>query len=206
MIRLTDFVSIIGKPTKKPADLLDIGCGLCDEGEDLIRSGWTLTGIDQDGETIRQVRGRMPDGRFIAADAAHWLARCEERYDVILIRRPDLAHRPENWHRIFQLLGRLLKPGGVVFVTTPGEQEMRMCRRWLKEADGGTETVHLGWREEEYLVRAEGLNETRSESEPMDHLISELSWEDDRPHMVCDLRTGRCTTAEERHLEEEGKQ
>jgi trans-aconitate methyltransferase len=203
---LTDFASIIGQTVKRPADLLDLGCGLCEEGEDLIRRGWALTGIDQDGETIRQVRSRLPDGRFITADAAHWLLRCGDKYDVILIRRPDLAHRPENWLRIFQALGGLLKPGGVVFVTTPGVQEMSLCRRWLREAGGHTETVFLGHREEEYLVKAQGLHEIHNNNEPMDRLISELSWEDDRPHMVCDLRTGRCTAVEESDSADQNKQ
>lgn len=205
MIRLTDFASIIGQTGKQPADLLDLGCGLCEEGEDLIRSGWVLTGVDQDGETIGQVRSRLPDGRFITADAAHWMVRCGSRYDVILIRRPDVAHRPENWHRIFQALGGLLKPDGVVFVTTPGAQEMSRCRRWLREAGGRTKIVHLKQREEEYLVKAQELNEIHGSDEPMDRLISELSWEDDQPHMVCDLRTGRCTTVEKCASEEQSK-
>lgn len=203
---MTGFTEVIGKKGGQTISLLDIGCGSCEEGEELLESGFLLTGIDQDGETIQRVRKRLPAGRFITEDAAHWLEIQDDAYDVILIRRPDLAHRPKNWHRIFQLLPTALKADGMVIATTPGEREMMICRKWLEESGGVIEAARLKQTEEEFLVKAKNLVKSDTEKNPVEDLIRTLSWNDSRPHMVCDLRTGRCTAIEDVNLENDGSQ
>lgn len=180
---------------KYPESLLDIGCGPCPEGEQLLARGISLTGVDQDGETIREVRRRLPEGKFVTADAAFWLEDAGREYDAILIRRPDLIFRSENWHTVFRRIPLVLKQGGRVIATTPGQSEAGTCAGWLREIADEVSISETGEPEEMFMVTAEDIKEKDKEKEKnsIDSLIQSLSWEDDRPQMVCDLRTGKCT-------------
>ena len=190
---MLDFAALFQKKEKYPHSLLDIGCGPCLEGEQLLARGITLTGIDQDGETIGKVQERLPEGKFITADAAFWLDKTQNRYDAILVRRPDLIFRSENWKRVFELLPSVLKPGGSVIVTTPGQSEAAMCAKWLRNAAEDVRMILIGISEESFMVKADHFKKVEKQDNSKNKLIQELSWEDDQPALVCDLRTGRCT-------------
>jgi trans-aconitate methyltransferase len=193
VIPMLDFAALFQKKEKYPHSLLDIGCGPCLEGEQLLARGITLTGIDQDGETIGKVQERLPEGKFITADAAFWLDKTQNRYDAILVRRPDLIFRSENWKRVFELLPSVLKPGGSVIVTTPGQSEATMCAKWLRNAAENVRMILTGISEESFMVKADHFKKVEKQDNSKNKLIQELSWEDDQPALVCDLRTGRCT-------------
>ena len=197
-------------PRRRPLSLLDVGCGPCEEGEALLGAGVELTGLDQDGETIQRARGRLGGARLIAADAAWWLARTHERFDVVLMRRPDLFMRPQNWRQVFSAVQRAVAEDGEVIVTTPGEGEARLVRKWLEEGFSEVELTRTDWREEGFIVSAREKREVdeRPASEvqgldveapgtpdgTMGGLAQSLAWEDDEPVLICDLRTGVCTT------------
>jgi SAM-dependent methyltransferase len=183
--------------------VLDIGCGRCEEAEELLDHSVHLTGIDLDGETIQKLQKRFPKAWFITADAAQWLTMNDEKFDYVLIRRPDAAHRPQSWKRVFQGLAGSLKKVGRVIVTTPGRKEMEMCRRWLAECGGETEVAMIDLPEEEYLLKAEKLMKG---SRQVNSLLHELTWQEDEAPLVCDLRTGRCTTGESIPVDEEKKE
>lgn len=193
MISMLDFAEMYRRDGRYPQSLLDIGCGPCLEGEQLLAHGISLTGIDQDGETIRYVQKRLPGGIFVTADAALWLAGTDCRYDAILIRRPDLIFRSENWHSVFRRMPFVLKKGGRVIVTTPGQSEAGICMKWFREIADKVCVSRTGESEEAFSVSAEEFRKTDKKNNDRNTLIQELSWEDDRPQMVCDLRTGRCT-------------
>lgn len=193
MIPLLNFAELFRREGKYPENLLDIGCGPCAEGEQLLAHGIFLTGVDQDEETIRSVRRHLPEGRFMTADAAVWLAEEVRQYDAILIRRPDLIFRSGNWHSVFRRIPFVLNQGGRVIVTTPGSGEAGICEKWLREIAEKVCISETGISEEAFLVRAEDFRETDEKDRDRNHLIQSLSWEDDQPHMVCDLRTGICT-------------
>jgi trans-aconitate methyltransferase len=193
VIPVLDFAALFQNENKNLHSLLDIGCGPCLEGEPLLARGIALTGIDQDGETIKNVQERLTKGKFITADAAFWLAKTQERYDAILIRRPDLIFRSENWKRVFELLPSVLKPGGSVIVTTPGQSEASMCTKWLRLSAEDVRMTQTGISEENFMIRANHFKNVEKQDNTKIKLIQELSWEDDQPSLVCDLRTGRCT-------------
>ncbi|MGI6052867.1 MAG: class I SAM-dependent methyltransferase [Bilifractor sp.] len=200
---------------KYPENVLDIGCGDCPEGEQFLSRGIRFTGVDQDEETIRKVQERLPEGAFIAADAVTWMGRTDSRFDAILIRRPNLIFQSANWHRIFSRIPFILKDHGIVIVTTPGRSESAMCAKWLREAGGKVEVKETNIPEEGFLMKADDFhvneekeknrenannienniedNNDNNNENDRSQLIQALSW-DDQPHMVCDLRTGRCTT------------
>lgn len=200
MMNTPDFAGAFGYP----GTLLDIGCGACIEGESIIAGGIALTGIDQDGETIREVRERLPEGNFITADAAHWLAETDQCFDAVLVRRPDLMFRPENWHAVFQRLSGVLKEGGKVIVTTPGRSEAGIASKWLRESADTVRLTEINEEEEGFLVSAENIKAVKENENDRSRLIQDLSW-DDAPRMICDLRTGRCTVIKEKEERENEK-
>lgn len=205
MISMMNFAEMFRREGRYPEKLLDIGCGPCPEGEQLLAHGISLTGVDQDGETIAGDAERLPGGKFVTSDAAVWMAKADRQYDAILIRRPDLIFRSENWHAVFRRIPGVLKRGGCVIVTTPGRSEAGMCVKWLREIADEVRLENTGESEEAFLVRAENFREMDQEDNDRNRLIQDLSWEDDRPHMVCDLRTGLCTAITEEEITDEDK-
>lgn len=190
---MLNFAEAFRRKDRYPQTLLDIGCGMCFEGEILLSRGIALTGIDQDGETIRQVRKRLSAGNFITADAAQWMAGAGHRYDAILIRRPDLIFRSENWHAVFQRIPYVLEEGGRVIVTTPGRSESELAAKWLRESAETVRLKEIDEVEEAFLISAENVKAIKQIDDERNLLIQKLAWEDDAPQMMCDLRTGLCT-------------
>jgi SAM-dependent methyltransferase len=191
-------LELLKKDGRYPEKILDIGCGPCLEGERILDKGISLTGIDQDEETIERVRERLPRGVFIAADAARWLEQADgekDKYDAVLLRRPDLIFRSENWYQVFRRLPKVIREGGRAVVTTPGESEARLCGKWLSETADAVERSETGIDEEGFVVTAEDFVKNTGEEidDARASLIRSLSWEDDRPGLVCDVRTGKCT-------------
>ena len=196
---MLDFAELFRRNGRYPEKLLDVGGGLCQEGEQILARSIFLTGIDQDGETIRNVQKRLPQGKFAAAEAALWMENQHQKFDAILIRRPDVIFRSKNWRRIFRKLQTALSENGRVAVTTPGMSEAKLCERWLQDMAVTVERSATGMAEEEFIVTAEDFRQPDRADGTADNrqtsLIQSLVWEDDQPHMVCDLRTGKCTMA-----------
>lgn len=188
-----DFVSLL--PSVRPLRLLDIGCGTCTEGEQLVESGIDLTGIDQDGVTLAAVRARLPQGTFLTMNAADFDAK--ESFDVILLRRPDLVLGARTWQRIFGRLAQWLTPTGLVVVTTPGQVEAKLAQRWLHESGAQKVVMTMTDHEDErYLLQVSELAEAQADEGQPTTMISNLRWsEDDEPVLACDLKTGTCSPA-----------
>ncbi|MGI6217911.1 MAG: class I SAM-dependent methyltransferase [Coriobacteriales bacterium] len=177
--------------------VLDLGCSTCEEGESLLEAGVHLTCVDQDGVTMEQTAKRLPAATCIASDAARFVPKSGERFDVVLMRRPDVAIQKERWHAVFGKIPSWIAKDGRVIVTTPGAWEARIVRTWLKEI--GTRNIKevvMDWKDEQHVLIADGI-------EPRDELPSEqtpaemLAWESDEIPMVCDVRTGKCTPVSE---------
>lgn len=142
-------------PTRRPLAVLDLGCSTCTEAEALVASGVTLVGVDQDEESVRAARARVPEASFVAARAESWEPGQAGRFDVALVRRPDLALGAAGWERAFARLPHLLGRDGLVLVTTPGKIEASLAASLLRGAGAtGVETAELGATEENYLVSA----------------------------------------------------
>jgi hypothetical protein len=101
--------------------------------------------------------------------------------------------RFKNWHIVFCRIPYVLKPGGRVIVTTPGQSEAEICAGWLREIAYNVHLSKTGFSEEAFLVRAEDVREINKKSNGRERLIQSLSWQDEEPPRVCDLRTGLCT-------------
>lgn len=165
---MVDFVALL--PPTRPLSLLDIGCGDCEEGEALIDAGISLTGVDQDGETIEKVAERLPEGTFITADAEHWNPAREDGFDAILMRRPDLFHRSRSWEGVFSHLPSLLADDGIVIVTTIGEGEATFATKMLEKSAEKVRVTESKDGKEGYVIMAEKLRsdqEARTGSPPL---------------------------------------
>jgi 2-polyprenyl-3-methyl-5-hydroxy-6-metoxy-1,4-benzoquinol methylase len=94
--------------------LLDIGCG---NGTFLIlahEAGWDVTGIDPDPKAVDAARQR---GLDVAVGSLQLYAGMSNCFDAI-----TLSHVIEHLHQpdqMIQMVYRLLKPGGIVFIDTP---------------------------------------------------------------------------------------
>ncbi len=186
-------------PATRPLHLLDIGCSTCTEGQQLLDRGITLTGIDQDGATLDEVRARLPGATFLTMNAADLEA--SERFDFILLRLPDLVLGARNWRQVFRRLGRWLAPDGKVVITTPGRTEAGLAQYWLDQ-DGAKKVVQTmtNHEDERYMLLAEGLEEQQAEEDRGTATIHNLMWsDDDGPAMACDVKTGTCSPVQEQH-------
>lgn len=165
----------------------------------MTEAGIHLTGVDQDEESIKLARARIPKARFSAANAEAWQPNDGEQFDVVLMRRPDLVLGSEGWKRTFQRLPHLVVQGATVLTTTPGRLEANLARRMLQEIGIEEPTMdELDFPDEKYLVTARINNHSEQAHVAGGHnsaahsLARALAWSDE-PAWVCDARTGVCT-------------
>lgn len=173
--------------------MLDLGCSTCEEGEALLDAGAQLTCVDQDAVTLAETAKRLPDATCIANDAARFAPIDGERFDVVLVRRPDVAIQNERWCAVFGKIPSWIAQGGHVIVTTPGAMEARIVRALLKETNARRiQEVIMNWKDEGHVLIAEGIEPC--DKQPRAQSPAEmLSWESSEIPLVCDVRTGKCT-------------
>jgi len=141
-----------------------------------------IVGVDLDETALTQARARWPQGTFLCADAARLGEAYHRRFDLVLIRQPDLLAQPAHWRAVFAAVPIYLRPGGRVVVVLLGGVEESLARRWLEED---------GLR----VARADA-----SEGGARRVLVAEpgtgpLVWEEGDVGGVCDVRTGACAPA-----------
>ena len=96
--------------------VLDLGCGNGAMLGTFLDRGWTLVGLDISTSGIEQARKRWPGARFEVADATGDLSafgQFDAIYSTEVIEHVVLARR------FAQNCFRLLKPGGIVVLSTP---------------------------------------------------------------------------------------
>ncbi len=114
-----------------PRRVLDLGCGDCRDAAAYYESGWSpdtlLVGLDLDFHTLRQTNKRAIHP--VQADLMHLPLRA--RFDLILVRHPDVARQPAAWEfALNHLIGWLADPGSVL-ITTYSVLEVDTLRGWL---------------------------------------------------------------------------
>lgn len=184
-------------PDRRPLALLDIGCSDCREGEALLTAGVSLTGIDQDEVTIQAAQRRLPQATFRCADAADFNGHVEGRFEVVLIRRPDLFAQPDRWRRVVRRLPQLLTANGGLILTTISAAEATLAERWLLESGFViTSKEELTMTDETMIITAsmdektDEKTEVKTEKGPFKPF---KSWDEGATVPVCDLTTGKCS-------------
>jgi 2-polyprenyl-6-hydroxyphenyl methylase/3-demethylubiquinone-9 3-methyltransferase len=99
--------------------LLDIGCGGGLVAEPMARLGFAVTGIDAAGKSLDVARAHAAAGGLAIdyrAATAEALAMAGERFDAVLAL--EIVEHVEELETFFAALGRLVRPGGAVILST----------------------------------------------------------------------------------------
>ena len=118
--RLTDLTSAVR--SSRPGSLLvDIGCWTSWAGPDLRAVASSYVGVDvpQALKALRVARARVPDGAFVAVEHVSALPFPDATVDAIVFTEV-IEHVPRGAERrVLHELARVLRPGGVVALSTP---------------------------------------------------------------------------------------
>ncbi len=106
---------------------LDIGCNTGFGVEAARQLGFRATGVDLSGEAIEIAASLYPQNRFVAGTAQNF-AKNGEEFDAILCREV-VEHMPEV-HSFMVALKSLLKPGGILWLTTPDAGHFRVPKNF----------------------------------------------------------------------------
>jgi hypothetical protein len=109
-----------------PNGILELGCGAFREAPlySVVFGTVQIIGID------RYLPYAIPDALCIQADAAQ--LPFSRRFDLIVIRHPDVDRHPDAWFAAITLTPDHLNDGGLLLITTYSAGEAIQARDWLK--------------------------------------------------------------------------
>lgn len=96
--------------------IADIGCG---EGDFLAKDPANRIGVDIDAELVRRCKERGLEAHCMSATQLDFP---NEVFDVVYGAELIEHFDPQNAVRFLVEAARVLKPGGIVYLTTPGER------------------------------------------------------------------------------------
>lgn len=100
------------------ARVLDAGCGTgVPVTRFLVNRGFDVTGIDVASGMLELAKEQVPDAKFLEGDMTH-LIFPDESFDGIISVFAIIHVPKENHPRIYQNFYRVLKPKGVLFLST----------------------------------------------------------------------------------------
>ncbi len=164
--------SIIKEETAGPLKLLDAGCQTGRLAIPLAEDGHRVTGVDTGGIAVHKAQQHARNAgvglllteavpsslprkcrsagalRLIRADLGQWLPKQPaESFDAVLCN--EVLYLRENWRELLQGLIRLLRPGGLCFISH------RPPAFYLKEAtgEGKVEGSYYNWQNRDELRR-----------------------------------------------------
>lgn len=113
----------------KKGKALDLGCGTGNYTLELYKRGFEVVGVDISEEMLRIARKKLPNIKFIRADA-YSLPFEENTFDLVLsITMFEFIHFPE---RVLKEIYRVLKPGGEVVIGTMNGRSLWFLFKRLK--------------------------------------------------------------------------
>lgn len=120
------------------ARVLGVGCGPADlwvESRDRVPDDWEVVVTDFSPGMVEEARGRLRDERFgfAAADAVS-LPFGDDAFDAVTAHHM-LYHVPDR-EAAFAEFRRVLRPGGRLYATTNGEDNMRPVYEAIADATG----------------------------------------------------------------------
>lgn len=112
-----------------PARLLEGGCGRARFVHALGAAGYRITGLDYAGRTLRRVHGAVPELELVLGDVFH-LPVADASLDGYW-SLGVIEHFWDGYQPILREAARVLRPGGVLFLTHPALSALRRAKARL---------------------------------------------------------------------------
>lgn len=120
------------------AQMLDVGSGLGYLAYALASAGYKATGLDISENAVVSARARFGN-RYVVADMFDWSQKHVDHYDVVtMLEVVEHVEEPRRW---IEAAFHMVKPGGMLIVTTPNRDFYVNGSIWATEAP----PVHLWW-------------------------------------------------------------
>lgn len=115
--------TLLKREVARSGDILDYGCGTGGLIDHLLRDGFRVAGLDFSPQSVEKVSDRFLDrDGFLGAALPHDFA--ERQFDAVVCSEVvEHLYDPELSATLAQIHD-LLKPGGLLFLTTPNEEDL----------------------------------------------------------------------------------
>ena len=135
-----------------PLDILDAGCQAGRLAIPLAQEGHRVTGVDTSrvalSKAARHARDSGVSLRLIRADLGAWLPKQKPgSFDMVLCN--EVLYLRENWRDLLQGLIRLLRPGGLSFIS----HRPPSFAQSQESGEGQVEGSYYNWQSREELER-----------------------------------------------------
>jgi len=134
--------------------VVDAGCGLGYGAEMLAASRHTVIGVDVNDDVIREAAATYPAARFVAADVLSLPFR-DATFDAAVCF--EVIEHVRDPRLLVDELARVLRPGGLLFISTPNARMERLHARSEGYAENPYHVSPLGPRALRGLLREAGL-------------------------------------------------
>jgi SAM-dependent methyltransferase len=111
---------------KPPARVLDAGCGLANTVFGLHHAGFDAYGVDFAPETVEAIKQHAPELKIELADVRDMPFE-DDFFDGVW-SLGVIEHFPEGYGAIIKEAHRVLKPGGLLFLTVPSVTPLRRLK------------------------------------------------------------------------------
>jgi len=115
-------------PVPNSGDALDLGCGNGKTVSTLLDEGYDVTGVDFSKVAVEQCRKRFPDSDFVVSPVDR-LPFADDSFDYVTAVHVLEHLDDEELKAAVEEIGRVLRPGGFVFVRSFTENDMRSSKR-----------------------------------------------------------------------------
>lgn len=135
-----------------PLKILDAGCQTGRLAIPLAKEGHQVTGVDTSSVALHKARNHARDAgvtpRWVRADLGSWLPKQPAgSFDAVLCN--EVLYLRENWRELLQGLIRLLKAGGLCFISHRPPSFAGVQKSGEGKVDGSS----YNWQEREDLRR-----------------------------------------------------
>lgn len=136
----------------RPLQLLDAGCQTGRLAIPLAKDGHRVTGVDTSSVALHKARNHARNAgvtpRWVRANLGSWLPKQPAgSFDAALCN--EVLYLRENWRELLQGLIRLLKAGGLCFIS----HRPPSFARAEKSGEGKVDGSYYNWQEREDLRR-----------------------------------------------------
>ena len=123
-----------------PAAVLDAGCGDGRISAEMVRRGYSVTGVDYLELSVLYAKAFVPEGRFFVADLSKDLivhyGLCSEQFDAVVMLEVYEHVLPEKSSLVLDSLYNVLRPGGILILSVPSNLlplSILHCRHFDRE-------------------------------------------------------------------------